>query len=809
MFQNINESTIDDIDYKESKKENKKIELFTNVFAIKNIPIYMISLMISMVGISEGISPFSISIFGACIANSVPLLGIVLFSLIGTSIKFGVSGALTYILTALVLIITMFIIKPIANDEEKNEKIRLSKNIFIAYMIIQLANVGISGFTLYDILSCISISIITVVFYKIFVNSIIAFRDFYEAKAFSIEEVLGASLMLAIAFGAFGELSIFGFSIRNILSILIVMILGWKNGVLVGTTAGVTIGVTLGVITTSDPLMVAAYSISGMVAGILNRFGKLGVIVGFALGNIVLAYVANGYTVELIHFKEILIASIGLLAIPKSIQINIEEFIGASKLLPIFPDRALNKSKETADKLNNVSETIQEMAKTYNVEETVVDNKPMQSNKDIFISELLDNLNGYENNMLYEDMANTEGKIVDEVFKLLIDKQQINREQLLEIFAKCNSYIVGFDDKKISEYLEENISQMIRVINMSYKISKSNFVWQKKFEENKKNIETQLKGVSKALSNMADNIEKNIKNEEQFTNEKRQIVELLRQKEINIQEISIQKEERVLIEIYMEKSNNTDIECIEEILTEVLNEKIVFNEEASIGTRLNFFSDDKFVMAIGNSEVTKNNSNISGDSILNIRLKDGKYLVAISDGMGSGNEARQSSNKALKMLENLLVSGFDKKTSIELINSSLINNNEEIFATLDIAIVDLYKGNIEFIKSGACPTYIKNNKKVQVIKANSLPAGIINDTNLQSFDRDIASGDIMIMCSDGVLDSNIEYKNKELWVKYLLEDMESTNTKKIADLILNEAIDNTYGVAKDDMSVVVCKFLDK
>ena len=225
MFQNINESTIDDIDYKESKKENKKIELFTNVFAIKNIPIYMISLMISMVGISEGISPFSISIFGACIANSVPLLGIVLFSLIGTSIKFGVSGALTYILTALVLIITMFIIKPIANDEEKNEKIRLSKNIFIAYMIIQLANVGISGFTLYDILSCISISIITVVFYKIFVNSIIAFRDFYEAKAFSIEEVLGASLMLAIAFGAFGELSIFGFSIRNILSILIVMIL--------------------------------------------------------------------------------------------------------------------------------------------------------------------------------------------------------------------------------------------------------------------------------------------------------------------------------------------------------------------------------------------------------------------------------------------------------------------------------------------------------------------------------------------------------------------------------------------------------
>ena len=118
-------------------------------------------------------------------------------------------------------------------------------------------------------------------------------------------------------------------------TILIVMILGWKNGVLVGTTSGVTIGVTLGIITNSEPIMIAAYAISGMIAGILNRFGKIGVVVGFALGNILLAYVANGYTVELIHFKEILIASIGLLFVPKTLQIDIEEFTGKSKLLQI------------------------------------------------------------------------------------------------------------------------------------------------------------------------------------------------------------------------------------------------------------------------------------------------------------------------------------------------------------------------------------------------------------------------------------------------------------------------------------------
>ena len=810
MFQNINENTIGTETYKDEKKEKRKIDIFSNVCAIRNIVIYIISFMISMVGITGELSPFSISILGASLANSVPPLGIVIAGIIGNGIKYGVIGAVGYIVTALLLVATMFIIKPRQNDDEKNENIKLAKNIFISTLIVQILKLGMNGFTLYDILAVMSFSIITVVFYKIFVNSLSVIQDFGENKAFSIEEVLGASLLLAISASAFGNLNVFGFSIQNILSILIVLILGWKNGVLVGTTAGVTIGVTLGVITSSDPIMVASYAISGMIAGILNRFGKVGVIIGFCLGNVILAYVSNGYTVELIHFKEILIASIGLLALPKNIKINIEEFMGSSKFLPVSPERALNKSKETAERLNNVSETIQEMAKTYKIDkpEITIENE-RKNNKEIFINELLNNLNGYEENILYEDISNAEGSIVNEIFEVLLDKQEIKREDLLEIFAKCNSYIIGFDDNKISEYLEENISQMLRIINMSYKISKSSFVWQRKLDENKKNIENQLQGVSKAISNIASNIEKNIKNEEKFVNEKRQIVELLKQKDIEIQEISIQKEGRFLIEIYMKKTNNVDIETMQKILTDILKEKIVYNQEASIGTRLNFLSDDKFVMAIGMAEKTKNDSNISGDSILTVRLKDGKYLVALSDGMGSGKEAKQSSAKALKMLENLLLSGFDKNTSMELINTSLISQNDEIFATLDIAIVDLYKGNVEFIKSGACPTYIKNSKKVQIIKANSLPAGIINHDNLQLFDKDIEAGDIMVICSDGILDSNIEYKNKELWIKYLLEDIETNNTKKIADLILSESIDNNFGIAKDDMSVIACKFVEK
>ena len=811
MFQNINEDTIN-INNENTRDNKQGVNIFANVFAKNNIVLYVVSFMLSMVGLTGEFSIFSVSMLGACFASSVPALGIVLVSLIGNLIKYGVGGALGYFLTALIMVVTLFLIKPVYNEQERNEKIKIGKNVFISTLLLQIIKLAISTFTIYDMLSGVAVSIIALVFYKIFVNAIVVLQDFNRKSAFSIEEVIGASLLLAISVGAFGDLNIFGFGIRNILSILIVMILCWKNGVLVGTTSGVTIGVTLGIITGSEPIMIAAYAISGMIAGILNRFGKLGVIIGFALGNVILAYVSNGYTIELIHFKEILIASIGLLAVPKTLHIDLEEFIGNSKFLPVVPNRALNKSKEVAENLNNVSEAIQEMATAYKKYEprTFEENTHRNANKQIFIAELLNNLEPYRENMLYDDIANVDGKIIDKIFSILLDKQQIEKEDLLKTFAECNSYIIESNDNNVSKLLEKNINEIVRTINMSYRISKSDFIWRKKVEQNNANMEKQLNGVSKAIQNMAKDIQKELELGEKYEKENKEIIEILKQKDINIEDISISKEDRYIVDIYLNEILETlKINTIEKVLTKVLKENIVLNDEVSVGKKLSFISGDKYVMAIGSGETIKSKSQVSGDSILNIRLKDGKYLVAISDGMGSGQEAKKSSTQALRMLENLLLSGFDKNTSLELINTSLINQNSEVFSTLDIAIIDLYKGTIEFIKSGACPTYIKNKKKVQIIKSNTLPAGIIDVNDVQTFDKDISTGDIMLMCSDGILDSNVEYKNKELWIKYLLEDIETNNTQKIADLILSEAIDNNYGIPKDDMSIIVCKFMKK
>ena len=475
MFQNIQDVQAN-TGYVENDKKEKKINIFSNIFAKNNILLYIIVFMVSTIGMGQEFSLFSLAIVAACIASGIPILGIAVLGLIGNIVVFGTTGALNYMVTLLVLIATLFIIKPMYNEEGRNKKIKIALNLFISVIAVELVKLMLTDFIIYDALVGLTMAIISVVFYKIFVNSLVVLQEFRTQRAFSIEEVIGASLLLAIAVSAIGDFSILGFSIRNILSILIVLILGWKNGILVGTTAGVTIGVTLGVIAETEPIMIAAYAISGMIAGILNRFGKIGVIVGFVVGNGVLAYISNGGTTDLIVFKEILLASIGLLAMPKNISINIEEFMGMKNLLPVSSSGTLNKSKEkeTVERLNNVSQAIQDMAETYKAGvksyEDLQDQK--EENKNIFISELLNQLDGKEDNILYDDMVRPNNAIVEELFYILLDKQYIDRKDLLETFARHNSFIVGFDDKEISSYLKKNIETIVNSVNNAYKISK-------------------------------------------------------------------------------------------------------------------------------------------------------------------------------------------------------------------------------------------------------------------------------------------------------------------------------------------------
>lgn len=829
MFQNIQKDIQEEYQDDRPNQARRSIkEILKGLFSLQSIALYIIAIMISMVGFRTesfilSISPFAISFLAAMLSNRMPIGIVYILTLVGTFISFGANSLLIYFLTTLVFFIFVLMKRP-TEQEGVNEQKKVGIHLFLAVLLVQVVPMFFRNFYVYDLLTSIMLAISSYTFYKIFTNSILMIKEFGNKKVFSIEEVMGTSLLLSISICALTDVSIFGYSLRNILSILIVLILGWKNGMLVGATGGITIGVVLGIIGDSEPIMVASYAISGLIAGIFYKLGKIGVIAGFILGNVILTYVANGNTVPVILIQEILIASLGLLAVPKRFQIDIQDLYGKNKLLPETTSRSLAENQDTIFKLNSMSETISDLAKSYQEAATTVleeeDIKQQElSNEQVFKEELEVNLSQLENNLLYDDIEENRDGIVDDVFNHLLKNELITEKELVTIFENKNHYIVGFTEK--NPQVQEDVSKMIKAINSAYRISKMNFIWKKKMQESKKNVSSQLEGVSEAISQMAEEMEQEEKNP--FSVQEQEILSLLKQKEIEIRQIKIKQNTtgRYFVEVYTDLCENEDgkqcnIKKIAKILEKVLQTKMnIQGQECGIREqkgqcKFTYYSEDNYKLQVGVATTTKAGSPVSGDSHIETKLEDGKYLLAISDGMGSGPEAMKSSKVAIKMLERLLKAGFDKESSLKLINSTLIaNTKEDMYATLDIQILDLFAGNMEFIKNGACPTFVKRKKEVQLLKSITLPAGIMENPDLVVYDYDLEDGDIIVMCSDGVIDANTEYINKELWVKYLLEDIQSDDAQQIANMIINEAVDHQFGMQKDDMTVIVTKINSK
>ena len=264
MFQYINDEEIKEdynLDTEDNSKTIKRLSSLKGMFSVSDIILYAVSFMISMVSFGGEFAPFGLAIFAAVCSNRIPVGIVYIATCIGSLIGFGINGFLTYLLSTL-LFIAMTLIFRTRYQQDRNEKQKLGKYVLISSFVVQAGKMFFTMFLVYDLLASIVFSLISYIFYKIFANSITVIKEYGKKSAFTIEEVIGASLTLCIAIYSLNKLNIFGVSISNVLSIMIVLFLGWKNGMLVGATAGITIGMVLGIIGSSNPVLIASYAIS-------------------------------------------------------------------------------------------------------------------------------------------------------------------------------------------------------------------------------------------------------------------------------------------------------------------------------------------------------------------------------------------------------------------------------------------------------------------------------------------------------------------------------------------------------------------
>ena len=213
--------------------------ILKEIFKFQNVMIYILSLLVSSVSIRNGVFPFSIAILAACVGNSIPIVGVFVSCIIGICLTGNMNVLLEFILISVIYFTLVLFFRNKVAVEERNEEVKTGGKVFWAVLLVMyFKNFSEEAF-MYRVFMSSVIGAITYVYYKVFVNGITVIENIKDKKAFAVEELIAMTVLIGVASLPLSQINIFGLNLSNIIIIFMIMLLGLKNGMMIGATSGV------------------------------------------------------------------------------------------------------------------------------------------------------------------------------------------------------------------------------------------------------------------------------------------------------------------------------------------------------------------------------------------------------------------------------------------------------------------------------------------------------------------------------------------------------------------------------------------
>lgn len=271
------------------------------------------------------------------------------------------------------------------------------------------------------------------------------------------------------------------------------------------------------------------------------------------------------------------------------------------------------------------------------------------------------------------------------------------------------------------------------------------------------------------------------------------------------------------VSVYRSKNNNRTVEIIVKkysdadmiMLTVELGEVVgcelempVVNKIGNI-TRLTFCEYCHYKISTGLVQSACNNNDYCGDTVERIWLSPSRYMVILSDGMGTGKRARLDSAFATSIISKLVVAGVSPETALKMLNSIMrVKGWDESFATIDLALIDLCTGKVKFVKSGASPSFILRDGNLIKIEGEAFPIGIIPKISPYISSYKLFENDRIILTSDGVDETCVKKAKEEIYKNNL-------NPKQSSEIISEYSKEFCENSTKDDISVLVIEVFER
>lgn len=652
-----------------------------------------------------------------------------------------------------------------------------------------------SEFNLYFVLTSVTEIILT----SVLIPQYKTVSEYYTAM--KLRRTISKKELIALSVVSCGSLSGFsGFylpgdiTLVGIVSTFIIFFCAYNFSLGVCGVLGTVLGVLASVANPEMIYCIGSYSVAAIVCSLLKEYGKGGIVLGFVLSNAVVTFCVNGSSQVLINLYEILIAGGGLFMIPsrklKQMKTGILMLLDRksdreSARISSFKDLTFKRLNRISDAFSVLSVTMQKGGK----KEHFMNREEQEM--------LLDNIKTRVcEKCQHKEKCAEKASETDEMITNLI------------LITEKRGWVEQYD---VPLYFKNRCIDSLKLVlecNKVFELYRVNQVWENRIAENRRLISGQLKDISGVVKSFADELLENCSFEEET---EQNLIAVLDGLGIHVENVQVIRgfNNRLSVSLCVTDCIGNKV-CHRQICTVL--KKVTGRTFGAVSSgcdkdrcRVKFKEQENFGAAVGIARIRPDKEEKYGDSYAVIRPDGGKLIVALSDGMGTGEKAFKESSETVSLLEHLLLAGIDREAAIKLINSVLIlKSYDENFATLDLLIADLYTGEGEFVKTGGACSYVCREGQVARISTAALPTGIIGEMETANKKILLQHGDTVLIASDGLTDVCRDDK----WIKDTLVFCGSKTAQETADIVMKEALKRVLH-CKDDMTALVIKIFEK
>ena len=683
----------------------------------------------------------------------------------------------------------------------KNPWLALGGLVFSVNIVVKAGYLAFTVASPYDYIAVLFEGIFAGVCTLVFFFALPALRKIDGVQTLKAEELLCVLVLFAALVAGTGDLQIREISLQGFLSRLIILTTALIGGMGQGAAAGALLGVVPGLAYTDVPLMMGAYSFAGLLAGAGRVFGKPGVAVGFLLGNVILTIFLQNFNQLVLAMSETALALLFFFAFPAA---QIQKISASLAPFGTVSGNADRVPAAVAGRMRKWSHIFRELSHSY----AATAAQPAIYRKEPALQSLFSEIGA--------KVCNGCG-----LYKTCWEREFYRTYQsFLDLFTAAEIYgqVTAGDLPDSLKRRCNRGKELAITVACLYDTYKLNRYWAKKFQESKEIFSEQLKSVSEVIEDLTQQLQLEL---EMYPQKEAFLKEKLKQAGVPAVEVKIYQGENGEKEIFLKRQPCPDQQhCSAQLapfVSRLMEAPLALPSQNCPGTKnglccLRLYPGLKYQVRVGVAKTGKGGDPVSGDSHTFVPLRGGRFAVILSDGMGAGPQAALQSGTTVSLLEHLLESGLSTGPAIKTVNSlMMLRSAGDNFATIDLVILDLVSGQAEFIKIGAPPSLLARGRRVSLVKAASLPAGIIKDIDVTSVTKNLTRGDLLLLCSDGLLDTYTGPREKEEWAKEVLQDASGLDPQEVADLFLKLAQANAGGEMQvaDDITIITARLLER